>query len=60
MPVLAESDLNAARLVTPFALRVPLESAYYLVSSEESASRPAVAAFRKWLLAEAAKETPEA
>jgi len=57
MPVLAESDLNAARLVTPFALRVPLASAYYLVSSEDSASRPAVAAFRKWLLAEAAKET---
>jgi len=57
MPVLAETDLNAARLVTPFALRVPLASAYYLVSSEDSASRPAVAAFRKWLLAEAAKET---
>jgi len=56
MPVLAESDLNAARLVTPFALRVPLASAYYLVSSEDSASRPAVAAFRKWLLAEAARE----
>jgi LysR family transcriptional regulator, glycine cleavage system transcriptional activator len=60
MPVLAESDLNAARLVTPFALRVPLASAYYLVSSENSASRPGVAAFRKWLLAEAAKETTDA
>jgi len=60
MPVLAESDLNAARLVTPFALRVPLVSAYYLVYSEETASRPGVAAFRKWLLAEAAKETETA
>ena len=56
MPVLAESDLNAARLVTPFALRVPLGSAYYLVCSEAAATRPAVAAFREWLLAEAAKE----
>jgi LysR family glycine cleavage system transcriptional activator len=60
MPVLAETDLNAARLVTPFRLRVPLVSAYYLVSREESAARPAVAAFREWLLAEAAKESETA
>ena len=57
MPVLAEADLNAARLVTPFALRVPLESAYYLVCGEEAARRPAVAAFRKWILEEAARES---
>jgi LysR family glycine cleavage system transcriptional activator len=60
MPVLAESDLNSGRLVTPFPLRVPLASAYYLVCSKEAAKRPAVAAFRKWLLGEAAKETGEA
>jgi|SRR5882672_119651 len=60
MPVLAEADLNAARLVTPFALRVPLSSAYYVVCSEEAATRPAVAAFRAWLLEEAARETDEA
>jgi LysR family glycine cleavage system transcriptional activator len=60
LPVLAEADLHAARLVTPFRLRVPLESAYYLVCREESAARPAVAAFREWLLAEAAKETEAA
>lgn len=60
MPVLAESDLHAARLVTPFALRVPLASAYYLVCREASAAHPAVAAFREWLLAEAARETEEA
>jgi len=59
MPVLAESDLHAVRLVTPFALRVPLASAYYLVCSVEAAKRPAVAAFRKWLLEEAARETDE-
>ena len=57
MPVLAETDLHAARLVTPFALRVPLASAYYLVRGEAAATRPAVVAFREWLLAEAAKET---
>jgi LysR family glycine cleavage system transcriptional activator len=55
MPVLAEADLHAARLVTPFALRVPLESAYYLVRSDAAAARPGVAAFRKWLMSEAAK-----
>ncbi len=60
MPVLAESDLHSVRLVTPFALRVPLASAYYLVCSVEAAKRPAVAAFRKWLIEEAARETDEA
>ena len=60
MPVLAEADLNAARLITPFALRVPLQSAYYLVCAESSLGRPGVAEFRKWLLAEAAKETENA
>ena len=57
MPVLAEADLNAARLITPFALRVPLQSAYYLVSAEPAVGRPGVAEFRKWLLAEAVRET---
>ena len=56
MPILAEADLNAARLITPFALRVPLESAYYLVCTEAAATRTAVGAFRTWLLDAAAKE----
>ena len=56
LPVLAKADLDAARLVTPFALRVPLQSAYYMVSTESALSRSAVAAFREWLLAEAARE----
>jgi LysR family glycine cleavage system transcriptional activator len=60
MPVLAEADLNAARLITPFALRVPLQSAYYLVCAESAVGRPGVAEFRKWLLAEAAKESETA
>lgn len=56
MPVLAAADLHAARLVTPFALRVPLESAYYVVAGETNMTRPAVAAFRGWLLAEAQRK----
>jgi len=59
MPVLAESDLHSARLVTPFALRVPLASAYFLVCSPELAKRPAVSAFRNWLLEEAARESED-
>jgi LysR family glycine cleavage system transcriptional activator len=58
--VLAEADLNAARLFTPFALRVPLQSAYYMVCAESAVARPGVVEFRKWLLAEAAKETDTA
>jgi len=59
MPLLAESDLNAVRLVTPFALRAPLQSSYYLVR-DAARARPDVAAFRKWLLEETAKETAAA
>jgi LysR family glycine cleavage system transcriptional activator len=56
MPILAEADIHAARLVTPFELSVPLESSYYLVCSPEAAARQPVAAFRDWLLAEAARD----
>jgi LysR family glycine cleavage system transcriptional activator len=56
MPILAEADINAGRLVTPFELRVALESSYYLVCTEEAASREPVAAFREWLLEQAARE----
>lgn len=59
MPVLAEADLHSERLVTPFKLRVPLISAYYLVCREDNVKRPAVAAFREWLLEEAGRD-PEA
>lgn len=54
VPLLAEQDLRAGRLVMPFALRVPLISAYYLVCRESDLPRHAVAALREWLLAEAA------
>ena len=56
MPVLAGEELKAGRLVTPFQLRVPLVSAYYLVCEEGAATRPAVSLFRDWLLEEARRE----
>jgi len=55
IPVLASDEIAAGRLVTPFELRVPLASAYYLVCQESAATRPAVAAFNNWLIAEAAR-----
>jgi LysR family glycine cleavage system transcriptional activator len=55
-PVLAAAELAVGRLILPFELQVPLESAYYLVCPETSLRRQAVAAFRDWLLAEAAQQ----
>lgn len=57
MPVLAAEDIAAGRLVTPFELRVPLASGYYLVCEENAATRPAVAAFHDWLIEEAERKT---
>jgi LysR family glycine cleavage system transcriptional activator len=54
MPALAADDLAAGRLVMPFALRVPLESYYYLVCTDAAALRPAVKAFRAWIERETA------
>lgn len=56
MPVLAQSDLASGRLVAPLELSLPLKFAYYIVSGEDTAERNDVAAFRNWLLAEAARE----
>ena len=55
-PVLAEAELADKRLILPFELIVPLQSAYYLACSNSAALRPAVAAFRDWLLTEAATQ----
>ena len=55
LPLLAASELAVGRLVMPFDLQVPLKSAYYAVSDDLGGQRPAVAAFRDWLLAEAAQ-----
>lgn len=56
MPQLAAEDIAAGRLITPFELRVPLVSAYYVVCEEHAATRPAVAAFSDWLMGEAKRQ----
>lgn len=56
MPSLAAEELASGKLVMPFDLKVPLDSAYYLVCEPHAKTRPAVAAFRDWLIAEAAKD----
>lgn len=53
---LAAADLSAGRLLIPFDLSMPLASAYYIISLQETAADADIAAFREWLLAEAASE----
>ena len=55
MPLLAANELAVGRLVMPFKLQAPLKSAYYAVSDDMAGARPSVAAFRSWLLEEAAR-----
>ena len=47
---LVDADLASGRLCAPFEIEVKPQSAYYLVCPEVIAERPAVAAFRNWLL----------
>jgi LysR family glycine cleavage system transcriptional activator len=54
---LAAEDLRAGRLVRPLAASSPTDYSYWLVCPEATAERPKVAAFRAWLLAEAAAES---
>jgi LysR family glycine cleavage system transcriptional activator len=51
---LVDQDLAAKRLVQPFPVEWKPEAAYFLVCPEVIAQRPAVAAFREWLLQQAA------
>jgi LysR family glycine cleavage system transcriptional activator len=50
---LVDADIASGRLVAPFSVEVKPLGAYYLVCPEVIAERPAVAAFRKWLLEQA-------
>jgi len=49
---LVDADIASERLCAPFEVEVKPQSAYYLVCPEVIADRPAVAAFRNWLLAQ--------
>jgi len=50
---MVDADLASGRLVEPFGIEVTPGSAYFLVCPEVIADRPAVAAFRAWLLEKA-------
>ena len=52
-----DADLASGKLVEPFPIEVTPGSAYYLVCPEVIADRPAVAAFRAWLLEKASETT---
>jgi len=56
LSTVAAADLAAGRLVRPCAVSVPTPFAYYVVCPQATAERPKVAAFRRWLHAEAARE----
>jgi LysR family glycine cleavage system transcriptional activator len=47
--------LAAGRLIWPFDHCLPTHFAYYIVSPRETANEPAIAAFREWLIGEAAR-----
>ncbi len=49
---LVVDDLAAGRLVRPFSLSLPTDTAYYAVCPPRALERPRVKAFREWLLAE--------
>lgn len=53
--VLVKGDLDAGRLVRPFQISIPAESAFYLVYPPDLENTPKIKVFREWLL-----ETAEA
>lgn len=55
MPQVAAFDLASGRLVAPFEFRLPLAAAYYVTTPADRRDRPEVAAFREWIVGEAAR-----
>lgn len=53
---LAAADLISRRLVMPFGPVLPVEYAYWIVCPPDTAGVPKIAAFRDWLIAEAAAD----
>lgn len=47
---LVKNDIASGALVEPFAVRLPSDSAYYVVSRPEKSELPRVKAFTSWLL----------
>lgn len=53
---LAAGDIAAGRLVKPFDIAIPTKYAYYVLSPMATSHHPKIAAFREWLLEEAAAD----
>lgn len=53
LEALAADAISEGRLVTPFAIRLPVPSAYFLISLEQTANVKRIASFREWILGEA-------
>ena len=56
MKPLVSAEIQAGRLAIPFDVTAPTRYSYYLVTPETQAENRSVAAFRDWLIAEAASE----
>ncbi|MDJ0971744.1 MAG: transcriptional regulator GcvA [Kiloniellales bacterium] len=56
---LAGDDLAAGRLVRPFGMSVPVNFCYFVVTTPAAARLPKVAAFKDWVLREAAGQEPK-
>jgi LysR family glycine cleavage system transcriptional activator len=54
---LAASDLIAGRLVRPVDVSLRMTNSYWIVCPQATAALPKIAAFRAWLLAQAADDT---
>lgn len=55
---MVEAHLQEGRLVIPFDIQLPGDSAYYLVYPEERAGGKKIVAFRTWILQALESETP--
>ena len=53
LEALAADAIAEGRLVTPFDIRLPVRSAYYLISLEKTADVKRIASFRGWVMEEA-------
>ncbi|MEA3073670.1 MAG: LysR family transcriptional regulator, glycine cleavage system transcriptional activator [Alphaproteobacteria bacterium] len=56
---LAAADLINGRLMRPFQTTLPLKNTYWIVCPKATSALPKIAAFRAWLLAEAAADAQQ-
>lgn len=54
--VIVAGDLAAGRLARPFVVSCPVPFGYHIVHPRHADARPAVAAFKAWLIEEAARD----